>query len=73
MILNELYQRQPESYQDVSQDNSQPTLGSLRKTRLTLRQIRKLRQMNDVRTYEYKEKLKLIRQQYAPPALPPAL
>ena len=73
MILNELYQRQPESYQDVSQDNSQPTLGSLRKTRLTLRQIRKLRQMNDVRTYEYKEKIKLIRQQYAPPAMPPAL
>ena len=70
MILNELYQRQPESYQDVSQDNSQPTLGSLRKTRLTLRQIRKLRQMNDVRTYEYKEKLKLIRQQYAPPPAP---
>ena len=73
MILNEIYQRQPESYQDVSQDNSQPTVGSLRKTRLTLRQIRKLRQMNDVRTYEYKEKLKLIRQQYAPPAMPPAL
>ena len=73
MILNELYQRQPESYQDVGQDNSQPTLGSLRKSRLTLRQIRKLRQMNDVRTYEYKEKLKLIRQQYAPPAMPPAL
>jgi hypothetical protein len=73
MILNELYQRQPESYQDVSQDNSQPTLGSLRKTRLTLRQVRKLRQMSDVRSFEYKEKLKLIRQQYAPPAMPPAL
>jgi hypothetical protein len=73
MILNELYQRQPEAYQDVSQDNSQPQKGDLRKTRLTLRQIRKLRQMNDVRTYEYKEKLKLIRQQYAPPAAPPAL
>ena len=73
MILNELYQRQPEAYQDVSQDNSQPKLGDLRKTRLTLRQIRKLRQMNDVRTYEYKEKLKLVRQQYAPPAAPPGL
>ena len=73
MILSELYQRQPESYQDVSQDNSQPTLGSLRKTRLTLRQVRKLRQMSDVRSFEYKEKLKLIRQQYAPPAMPPAL
>jgi hypothetical protein len=48
-------------------------LGDLRKTRLTLRQLRKLRQMNDVRTYEYKEKLKLIRQQYAPPPVPPGL
>jgi hypothetical protein len=73
MILNELYQREPEAYQDVSQDNSQPQLGNLRKTRLTLRQLRKLRQMNDVRTYEYKEKLKLIRQQYAPPPAPPGL
>ncbi len=73
MILNELYQREPEAYQDVSQDNSQPQLGDLRKTRLTLRQLRKLRQMNDVRTYEYKEKLKLIRQQYAPPPASPGL
>jgi hypothetical protein len=73
MILNELYHREPEAYQDVAQDNSQPQLGDLRKTRLTLRQIRKLRQMNDVRGYEYKEKLKLIRQQYAPPPAPPGL
>jgi hypothetical protein len=73
MILNELYNREPEAYQDVAQDNSQPQLGDLRKTRLTLRQIRKLRQMNDVRSYEYKEKLKLIRQQYAPPPAPPGL
>ena len=73
MILNELYNREPEAYQDVAQDNSQPKLGDLRKTRLTLRQIRKLRQMNDVRSYEYKEKLKLIRQQYAPPPAMPGL
>ena len=63
MILTELYSREPEAYQDVSQDNSQPTLGNLRKTRLTLRQINKLRQMNDVRTYEYKEKLKQVKKQ----------
>ncbi len=73
MILNELYHRSPEAYQDVSQDNSQPRLNNLRKTRLTLRQLSKLRQMNDVRNYEYKEKLKDIRKQYAPPAAPPAL
>jgi hypothetical protein len=70
MILNEIYERSPAAYQDVSQDNSQPRLGDLRKTRLTLRQINKLRQMNDVRSYEYKEKLKLVRQQYAPPENP---
>ena len=73
MILNELYQRSPEAYQDVSQDNSQPTLKNLRKTRLTLRQLNKLRQMNDVRTYEYKQKLQQVKKQYAPPAAPPAL
>ena len=70
MILNEFFKKEPEAYQDVADDNSQPQLGDLRKTRLTLRQLNKLRQMNDVRAYEYKEKLKLVRQQYAPPPAP---
>ena len=70
MILNELYERSPEAYQDVAQDNSQPRLGDLRKTKLTLRQINKLRRMNDVRTFEFKEKLKRVQQMYAPPAQP---
>jgi hypothetical protein len=73
MILNELYDRSPEAYQDISQDNSQPQLSNTRKTRLTLRQINKLRQMNDVRSFEYKEKLKLVKQQYAPPVAQPAM
>jgi hypothetical protein len=66
MFLSEIYQRSPEAYQDLSQDNSQTSLESLRKTRLTLRQINKLRQMNDIRQIEYKEKLSLVRRQYAP-------
>jgi len=70
MILNELYERSPEAYQDVAQDNTQPSLGDLRKTKLTLRQINKLRRMNDVRTFEFHEKLKRVQQQYAPPAQP---
>ena len=70
MILNELYQRDPEAYQDINQDNSQPEMGQLRKTRLTLRQINKLRQMNDLRAQEFKEKLKYVRLQYAPPPEP---
>ena len=73
MILNEIYSREPEAYQDVSQDNSQPKLNNLRKTRLTLRQLNKLRQMNDVRSWEYKEKLKKVKKQYAPPPAAPAL
>ena len=70
MILNEFFKKEPEAYQDLGADNSQPQLGDLRKTRLTLRQLNKLRKMNDVRAYEYKEKLKLVRQQYAPPPAP---
>jgi hypothetical protein len=73
MILNEIYSREPEAYQDVSQDNSQPKLGDLRKTRLTLRQLNKLRQMNDVRSFEYKEKLKNVKKQYAPPPAAPGM
>ena len=37
-----------------------------RKTKLTLKQIRKLRKMLDVRNYERTEHLKDIRKQYAP-------
>jgi hypothetical protein len=73
MILNELYDKSPESYQDLSADNSQTTLNSLRKTRLTLRQLNKLRQMNSVREFEFKEKLKDIRKQYAPAPAAPAM
>lgn len=72
MILNELYERSPSAYQDVAADNTQPHLGELRKTKLTLMQLNKLRKMNDTRTFEYNEKLKDIRTQYAPPAAPGA-
>ena len=72
MLLNEVWNKQPEAYQDLSQDNSQPQLDNLRKTRLTLRQLNKLRKMNDIRAYEYKEKLKDVRAMYAPPPQPVA-
>jgi hypothetical protein len=72
MLLNEFFSREAPQYQDLSQDNSQPELGDLRKSRLTLRQLNKLRKMNDVRAFEYKEKLKNIRKQYQPPAQPMA-
>jgi len=70
MLLQEFWHKDPEAYQDLEQDNSQLRLGDLRKSHLTLRQLNKLRRMNDVRQVEYKDKLKLIRQQYATPVAP---
>jgi hypothetical protein len=70
MLLNELYNRVPEAYQSKEDDNSQPRLGDLRKSKLTLMMLRKLRKLNDVKMSEYSEKLKDIKLQYAPPAQP---
>lgn len=70
MNLYEFFEPAKEGYQDVADDNSQPQLGDLRKTKLTLKQINKLRQLNDVRAYEYQEKVKQVKKQYAPPAQP---
>jgi len=70
MLLTEVFEKQPEAYQDLSADNSQITTTDLRKTRLTLRQLNKLRQMTDVRNYEHRQKLEKIQQQYAPPVQP---
>ena len=53
-------------YQDVEDDESKPKWRESRKTKLTLRQIRKLRKMLDVRNYESKKNLSKIKDQYAP-------
>jgi hypothetical protein len=70
MILLELYQPTPSAYQDPDQDNSQPRLGDLRKTKLTLMQINQLRKLNDIRQAEFKERLERIQTQYSPPPQP---
>ena len=66
MKLFEMFDPAVAGYQDVSADNSQPKWKESRKTKLTLKQIRKLRKMNDVRNYEKVSYLKKIHQQYAP-------
>jgi hypothetical protein len=73
MILREIWEQEPQAYQDLSQDNSQPTRDSFRKSRLTLRQLNKLRQMNDVRAVEFREKIDRVKQQYGTTTPPPAL
>jgi hypothetical protein len=68
MKLFEMFDEAVAGYQDVSADNSKPKWKESRKTKLTLKQIRKLRKMNDVRNYEKVSYLKKIHQQYAPKA-----
>ena len=70
MILNELFAPPVSGYQEVNSDNSKPVWRTSRKTKLTLKQIRKLRRMLDVRNYEKKNYLSKVRSQYGPKAAP---
>ena len=75
IFLTEMHEPAIPGMQDVQDDNSQPDFEEYtRKTRLTLKQINKLRSMLDLRNVEYKDNLKDIQKQYAPAqqeAMPP--
>jgi hypothetical protein len=68
MKLFEMYDAPVQGYQDVSNDGSKYRYGDTRKTKLTLKQLRKLRKMLDVRNYEHNKNLKKVRKQYTPVA-----
>ena len=68
MKLFEMFDHAVPGYQDVESDNSKPLWKESRKTKLTLKQIRKLRRMNDVRNYEKQSYLKKVHAQYGPKA-----
>ena len=68
MKLLEMFDQPKQGYQDVESDNSKPIWRTSRKTKLTLKQIRKLRKMLDVRNYEKKQHLKKVHTQYGPKA-----
>ena len=70
MNLRDVYSSNDNGFQEVSQDNSQPRLGDLRKTKLTLKQINKLRKLNDIRQFEFKQEIENIKKQYSPPPQP---
>lgn len=67
MILREFFEAAPDGWQDVQDDHSQPEWGESRKTKLLLREINKLRRMQEVQAFERAKYLKKIRKQYAPP------
>ena len=71
MILNELFNKALPGYQDLEDDNSQITKDDLRKTRHTLKQISKLRLMNDIRNVERDAKLEKIKTMYSVPSEEP--
>jgi hypothetical protein len=70
MKLFEFYDATADGYQEQKDDNSVPELGELRKTKLTLKQISKLRRMYDLRNYEKQQDLKRVQAQFAPPPAP---
>lgn len=66
MLLLELYNQDkiPEEYQTIDDDNSRPQYGDLRKSKLTLRQLNKLRRLNDIKQVEFDENLKKVQAMY---------
>ena len=72
MNLFEMFDPPVAGYQNVSNDNSKPQWETSRKTKLTLKQLRHLRKMLDVRNYEKKQSLENVRKQYGAAAQPAA-
>ncbi len=69
MNLYEVFEELPQGYSDEQEDNTPLKLSDLRKTKLTLKQLNRLRIMNDVRKLEHEQKLSTVQDQYkAPPA-----
>ena len=70
LFRSEMFDPPIAGMQDVKNDNSKPHWETSRKTKLTLKQIRHLRKMLDVRNYEKKLSLENIRKQYGAAAQP---
>ena len=68
MQLLEFFEDLP-GHRTEKDDNTALKLSDVRKTRLTLKQLNRLRIMNDVRKLEHEQDLEQIRTQFkAPPA-----
>ena len=68
MNILEIFDTNPAGYATEKDDNSVVKLNDLRKTKLTLKQLNRLRIMNDVRKLEHEQKLDSVRAQYKAPA-----
>jgi hypothetical protein len=68
MFINDLFEDYTPVYQDQKSDNSVKKMRDMRKSKLTLAQIKRLRMMNDVRKYEEQKKVEGLSKQYKPAA-----
>jgi hypothetical protein len=68
MNLLEVFEEAPTGYRTEKADNTALKLSDLRKTKLTLKQLNRLRVMNDVRRLEHEQKLETVQDQYKAPA-----
>jgi hypothetical protein len=66
MNLLEMFEDQ-KGHRTEKDDNTPLKLSDVRKTKVTLRQLNRLRIMNDVRKLENEQKLETVRTQYATP------
>ena len=66
MFITDIFEDIPEPYRDEKQDNTAKKMGELRKSRLTLAQIKRLRMMNDLKKYEEQKKVESLSKQYKP-------
>ena len=74
MNLLEIFEPTPTGYGTEKDDNTALKLSDLRKTKLTIKQLNRLRIMNDVRKLEHEKKIDSVQQQYkAPPAEAPVM
>lgn len=70
MQLFEMFDNNLPGYRTEKDDNTSLKLGDLRKTKLTLKQLNRLRIMNDVRKLEKEKKIEAVKSQFTPPPEP---
>jgi hypothetical protein len=68
MNLLEIFEPMPTGYATEKDDNTVLNFSDLRKTKLTLKQLNRLRIMNDIRKLEHEKKVEAIQAQYKAPA-----
>jgi len=74
MFITELYNlKSAEGFRTEKDDDSVQKMSDVRKSRLTLAQIKRLRIMNDLRKFEHQKEIEDIAKQYRPAAEPGAM